>query len=238
MEVHTHSHTERKKWFHYFWEFLMLFLAVTLGFLVENQREHYVEHQRLVRFAKQLVNGLARDTIQQNGVIDVLDFKERSLDSLRYFLAMPKDDSLKWKGVYNNVLILENPFRYTYQKPVFDQINYSGSLRLFNNERIADSLLGYIYNGTIIEWQTNAEIDYITGVVIPFMNTHFDKKLNLHEDRIAIFGQIFSPAAVPKDALFDFQLKNHRTQQGTTLKTPRNNVSIFSFQYEYGRVLP
>jgi hypothetical protein len=155
----------------------MLFLAVTLGFLVENQREHYVEHQRLVRFAKQLVNGLARDTIQQNGVIDVLDFKERSLDSLRYFLAMPKDDSLKWKGVYNNVLILENPFRYTYQKPVFDQINYSGSLRLFNNERIADSLLGYIYNGTIIEWQTNAEIEYITGVVIPFMNTHFDKNL-------------------------------------------------------------
>jgi hypothetical protein len=38
MEVHQHSHTPRKKWHHYFWEFLMLFLAVTLGFLVENQR--------------------------------------------------------------------------------------------------------------------------------------------------------------------------------------------------------
>lgn len=44
MEVHTH--TERKRWTHYLWEFLMLFLAVTLGFFVENQREHYVEHQR------------------------------------------------------------------------------------------------------------------------------------------------------------------------------------------------
>ena len=32
MEVHAHSHTERKKWSHYFWEFLMLFLAVTLWF--------------------------------------------------------------------------------------------------------------------------------------------------------------------------------------------------------------
>ena len=177
MEVHAHTHTARKKWFHYFWEFLMLFLAVTLGFFVENQREHYVEHHRLVRFAKQLINGLERDTVQQNSIIDILDFKERSFDSLRYFLAMPKDDSLKWKGVYKNVLILENPFRYTYQKPVFDQINYSGSLRLFNNEQIADSLLDYIYNGTIIEWQTNAEIEYITGVVIPFMNTHFDKNL-------------------------------------------------------------
>ena len=46
MEVHAHSHTPGKKWTHYFWEFLMLFLAVFCGFLAENQREHYVEHKR------------------------------------------------------------------------------------------------------------------------------------------------------------------------------------------------
>ena len=28
MEVHAHTHTERKQWTHYLWEFLMLFLAV------------------------------------------------------------------------------------------------------------------------------------------------------------------------------------------------------------------
>ena len=28
MEVPAHTHTARKKWTHYFWEFLMLFLAV------------------------------------------------------------------------------------------------------------------------------------------------------------------------------------------------------------------
>jgi len=27
MEVHAHTHTPRKKWTHYFWEFFMLFLA-------------------------------------------------------------------------------------------------------------------------------------------------------------------------------------------------------------------
>ncbi len=41
MEVHAHTHTARKKWTHYFWEFLMLFLAVFCGFLAENQREHF-----------------------------------------------------------------------------------------------------------------------------------------------------------------------------------------------------
>ena len=56
MEVHHHSHTERKKWTHYLWEFLMLFLAVTLGFLVENQREQLVEHQREKQFIQSLFN--------------------------------------------------------------------------------------------------------------------------------------------------------------------------------------
>ena len=32
----------------------MLFLAVTLGFFVENQREHYVEHLREKQYAKSL----------------------------------------------------------------------------------------------------------------------------------------------------------------------------------------
>ena len=51
MEVHAHTHTPRKKWTHYFWEFLMLFLAVFCGFLAENQREHMVEHQRAKVYA-------------------------------------------------------------------------------------------------------------------------------------------------------------------------------------------
>src|SRR5258705_12153066 len=61
MEVHPHSHTERKKWTHYFWEFFMLFLAVTLGFFVENEREHYIEHSREKQYMLSLVNDLTED---------------------------------------------------------------------------------------------------------------------------------------------------------------------------------
>jgi len=46
MDVHQHTHTERKKWTHYFWEFLMLFLAVFCGFLAEYQLEHKIEKNR------------------------------------------------------------------------------------------------------------------------------------------------------------------------------------------------
>ena len=55
MEVHAHTHTPRKKWTHYFWEFLMLFLAVFCGFLAENQREDMVEHQRVILYGDSLL---------------------------------------------------------------------------------------------------------------------------------------------------------------------------------------
>jgi hypothetical protein len=58
MEVHHHAHTARKKWNHYFWEFLMLFLAVFCGFLAENWREHYIEKLRVKEYAGALVYDL------------------------------------------------------------------------------------------------------------------------------------------------------------------------------------
>ena len=93
MEVHAHTHMESlpagragKKFTHYLWEFLMLFLAVFAGFLAENIREDYVEQQRLLWFIKQLISGLERDTAQQDGMIDVLEFKERSSDQKEFHL--------------------------------------------------------------------------------------------------------------------------------------------------------
>ena len=66
MEVHHHAHTDRKKWTHYFWEFLMLFLAVFCGFLAENIREHKIEQHRAKDFAKSLVQDLQNDTTAIN----------------------------------------------------------------------------------------------------------------------------------------------------------------------------
>ena len=60
MEVHAHTHTARKKWTHYFWEFLMLFLAVFCGFLAEYKLEHVIEHQREKVYIKSMVEDLKK----------------------------------------------------------------------------------------------------------------------------------------------------------------------------------
>jgi hypothetical protein len=62
MEVHAHTHTPRKKWSHYFWEFLMLFLAVLCGFMAENLREHRVEKQRGRQYILSFYQDLKTDT--------------------------------------------------------------------------------------------------------------------------------------------------------------------------------
>ena len=62
MEVHAHTHTARKKWTHYFWEFLMLFLAVFCGFLAEYQLEHKIERDKEKVYAQNLLEDLKVDT--------------------------------------------------------------------------------------------------------------------------------------------------------------------------------
>src|SRR5690349_9409510 len=61
MEVHHHTHTPRKKWTHYLWEFLMLFLAVFCGFLAEYKLEHMIEQQREKQYIKSLIADLKID---------------------------------------------------------------------------------------------------------------------------------------------------------------------------------
>src|SRR3954451_24395061 len=64
MEVHKHPHhvSHKKKWGEYLLEFFMLFLAVFLGFIAENYREHIVEHQQEKQYMITLIEDLNIDT--------------------------------------------------------------------------------------------------------------------------------------------------------------------------------
>ncbi|MFI5187413.1 MAG: hypothetical protein ACHQF0_11845 [Chitinophagales bacterium] len=65
METHAqHLHkAPGKKWTHYLFEFLMLFLAVFCGFLAENQREKMVENRREKEYIVSMVEDLKNDSV-------------------------------------------------------------------------------------------------------------------------------------------------------------------------------
>jgi hypothetical protein len=144
MEVHQHTHTARKKWTHYFWEFLMLFLAVTLGFFVENKREHYLEHQREKQFIKSMVEDLKADITKINTIISERLARENRLDSLSYLMNIDSP-SLHTRDIYFYAVTAARTlsFRFVPNDGTMQQLKNSGAFRLIRSRVVADSIAKY-----------------------------------------------------------------------------------------------
>lgn len=131
MEVHAHTHTPRKKWTHYFWEFFMLFLAVTLGFFVENQREHYIEKQRVKQYARSLVYDLKKDTGNMHYILGRIKDIIKSTDSLSVYFKVRQGKQIRNIDLYALSSFDRYP-AYRWSRSTLEQIKNSGSLRYFD----------------------------------------------------------------------------------------------------------
>jgi hypothetical protein len=144
MEVHRHSHTDRKKWTHYFWEFLMLFFAVFCGFLAEYQLEHKIEKNREKQFINSLVNDIKADTARLNTIIFNRTVRERRLDSLELLLNSPSPVNYA-KDIYLFAVTAArtNTIRFIPNDGTMQQLKNSGGLRLIRKHNVADSIAKY-----------------------------------------------------------------------------------------------
>lgn len=143
MEVHTHTHTPRKKWIHYFWEFLMLFLAVTLGFFVENQREHMVERHRATQYARALVEDLEKDTVEILDVIREDKIILASFDSIRSIVHRGIKNYRTPGSFYYYGNIVTSAPSVSWNDATLVQITQSGNLRYFTNPELVNKISYY-----------------------------------------------------------------------------------------------
>ena len=142
MEVHAHSHTARKKWTHYFWEFLMLFLAVFCGFLAEYKLEHTIEHQREKKFAGLLYEDLKKDSSLLNRTIRMKEWRNIKIDSLLYYLSQPDiEKNAAFIYYYAHALFMNMPFKPN--DATIQQLRSSGSLRYFSKLRLYNAISTY-----------------------------------------------------------------------------------------------
>ena len=144
MEVHAHSHTPRKKWTHYLWEFLMLFLAVFCGFLAENQREHMVEHKREKQYILSLTYDLQADITHLKTIIDNKKKRQIQLDSLTLLLNDPENKD-RGNPIYYLALQVSRriPTLFTPNSGTMEQLKNAGLLRLIRKRDIVDSITKY-----------------------------------------------------------------------------------------------
>jgi len=143
MEVHHHSHTSRKKWTHYFWEFFMLFLAVTLGFFVENQREHYVERIRANEYAHLLTDDLKTDIAEFNRAERVLSKIIAAGDSLAVVLNSQDIRKIPGGKIYYYEYWSGWRWSVISRDATLQQLKNSGSLRYLQNTSLVRKILDY-----------------------------------------------------------------------------------------------
>lgn len=144
MEVHSHTHTPRKKWTHYFWEFLMLFLAVFCGFLAENKREHMIEHQREKKYIQSLVTDLKGDTTEIQSVIEFNIARFHGMDTLIAALSKQVKNEEDEKELYNlNRRYALNIYTMIFNDRTIRQLLSSGNMRLIKRQAISDSIMNY-----------------------------------------------------------------------------------------------
>jgi len=144
MEIHAHTHTSRKKWTHYFWEFLMLFLAVFCGFLAEYTLEHKIEKDREKQFISSLVDDIKADITQLNSVIQKRDEKILRLDSLILLINLPNFSNYG-SDIYFNAIHTARlaDIKFTANDGTLLQLKNSGGLRLIRNRAVVDSIAHY-----------------------------------------------------------------------------------------------
>jgi len=151
MEVHAHTHTERKKWTHYFWEFLMLFLAVFCGFLAENLREHQIEKKREKEYILSMIEDLKEDTASFNLLIKINSRTNEKIDTLIALLKGDERNTSVKKIYYLARTIPLSDMDLVFQNKTFEQLKGSGGFRLIQNQLAQNKIGTYYQNNKYIE---------------------------------------------------------------------------------------
>lgn len=144
MEIHhPHGSHHERKLKDYFFEFFMLFLAVTAGFFMENLREKLVERHKEHQYISSLMRDLQEDTTSIRSIIAENEKQIKGIDSILVLLENPLTDSTTRKLYFQTNTHLNKLQEFTVREVTITQLRNSGGLRLIDNKSVSDSIVYY-----------------------------------------------------------------------------------------------
>jgi len=169
MEVHHHPHAEKKGLKEYFLEFLMIFLAVTMGFFAESLREHLADKQKENQYIQSFYSDLSADELQLVRLSNsILVQQLRPADSLP---ALFRNADIKKPAndiyFFLRSMIRQQGIKSYITDRTIDQVKNAGEMRLISSKQVSDSLVDY--------YKQVDFIDYLQGVLLQY-------KTKLNED--------------------------------------------------------
>src|ERR1700676_836813 len=149
MEVHHHPdlHHKPKPWKEYLLEGLMIFIAVTLGFIAESIRENISAREKEDEYVSSFVGDLIQDTASLSSVIFANQQKLEGLDSLLSLankdLADLHNRQMLYKYAGASVSFYS---RFISNNATMMQLKNAGGFQYIRRQHAADSIALYDQN--------------------------------------------------------------------------------------------
>lgn len=175
METHAHHlHKAPGKGFkHYFFEFFMLFLAISLGFIVENMREHHVEQERVNEFLKSMQLDIAANSTALHYAMEENSNMIPRYDSLVAVLAKnePAIDRAAFARSLGEVWVRS----FVNRSETYEQMKSSGTLRYLKNFELLTTIFDYQRKCNFAQDRSRSfEVKYYTDIFIPALYHNYD----------------------------------------------------------------
>ena len=152
----------------------MLFLAVTLGFFVENQREHYIENKRAKQYASFLHSDLVKDTANLSERIEYMVSGTKQIDTLISILKSPDPETFTKKIYELSTYPYSNPV-FTANNSTIEQLKSSGSLRYFRSNTLVRYFSAYDNEIQVMKTVEDRNA-YVTEDIRKFLTQFLDLK--------------------------------------------------------------
>jgi len=140
MEVHHHPHVEKKNFKEYFLEFLMIFLAVTMGFFAETIREDFSERHREKEYMRSFIKDLKMDTAMLNAGFPRKEGRIKAIDSVFiFFTSNPNARSISGK-LFRTIRRTTYDTRFIRNNITMNQLKNAGGMQTIKKKNVADSI--------------------------------------------------------------------------------------------------
>jgi hypothetical protein len=138
-------HKEKKTVKEYLFEFVLVFTAVVLGFMADSFRENLEDHQKEKKYMRSLISDVNGDYTLARELDAALLQQVKKIDSLQQVLSSPEllfnqDSIVRCYQLSSSILTFYPEF---FNERTTNQLLSSGSMRLINNQDIADSIMAY-----------------------------------------------------------------------------------------------
>ncbi|WP_417431215.1 hypothetical protein [Halpernia sp.] len=175
MEVHHHPHVphQEKKWKQYFLEFLMIFLAVTMGFFAEGLRERISENKQEKEIMRTMTKDLAADIIAINETLKEEKEYIKTSDSLIMILGKTNLDQQDMKKVYRLSRFNMSYDAVTFNKIAISELKSNGGAKFIRNKKILKLITNYDLRSDEVVMQGKAVSDF-SMKIIDQSNSFFD----------------------------------------------------------------